>query len=112
MIAYNLQVYLEDEGMEVRCVGSAEAALVLISRGAEYDVCIMDLRLPGMDGNLGILALHRLCPTLKFIIHTGSSNYLLSDDVRALGVQESHLFRKPVPDMAVLAKAVRELAEC
>jgi CheY-like chemotaxis protein len=110
MIAHNLQAFLEDEGMQVTCAHSAEAALALTQGGAEYDVCIMDLRLPGMDGNLAIQALHALRPTLKFIIHTGSANYTVSDEVHALGVGDIHLFRKPVPDMGLVAKTVRDLA--
>jgi CheY-like chemotaxis protein len=110
MVAHNLQVFLEDEGMVVTAVDSAEAALALVRKGVEYDVCIMDLRLPGMDGNRGIQALHALRPALKFVVHTGSVNYTLSAEVRALGISPAQLFSKPMPDMRPLARMVRELA--
>jgi CheY-like chemotaxis protein len=110
MIAQNLRAYLEDEGMDVEVADSAERALVLVKDGAAYDVCIMDLRLPGLDGSTAIAALHRLSPRLRFILHTGSHNYVLSDELRALGILDGQLFRKPVLDMGLLAEKVRELA--
>jgi CheY-like chemotaxis protein len=91
-------------------VGSAEQALEALRGGDSYDICVMDLRLPGMDGARGIVVLHTLCPTLRFIIHTGSYNYALSDELRAIGIEERHLLRKPLADMGLLAARVRELA--
>jgi DNA-binding NtrC family response regulator len=110
LIAHSLQAFLEDEGMRVESVGSAEEALDLIRRGHSYDVCIMDLRLPGLDGNGAIRALHELCPELRFIIHTGSVNYRLTEELSAMGTGEIPLFRKPLLDMALLATKIRVLA--
>lgn len=111
LIAHNLQAFLEDEGMQVKSVGSVEEALAL-NRAVEavYDVCVMDLRLPGMDGNAGIRALHELFPTLRFIIHTGSTNYAIPEDLRAMGIDETRVFMKPLVDMGPLADTVRALA--
>ncbi len=109
-IADNLQAFLEDEGMQVESAGSAEEALVRVRAGARFDVCIMDMRLPGMDGNAAIRALHGLCPALKFIIHTGSAGYDIPADLRVLGIGDTPLFPKPLADMGPLAQAVRQLA--
>jgi len=108
-VAGTLQAYLEDEGMEVYSAGSAEEALELVGRGVAFDVCIMDLRLPGMDGDAAIRRLHRLRPRLKYLIHTGTAGYDVPDDLRTIGVGSGQIFRKPLPDMAPLAAAVRTL---
>jgi two-component system, OmpR family, response regulator len=110
LIAEALQAFLEDEGMEVDCVGSAEAALARVHAGGRYDVCIMDIRLPGADGNVGIRMLHRVCPHLHFLIHTGSADYTVPDDLRSFGLGDEHLFRKPLRDMRLIADRVRALA--
>ena len=108
-VLLNLRAYLEDEGMEVRGAGSAEEALDLVREGSVFDVCIMDMRLPGMHGDAAIRSLHRLRPRLRYLIHTGTAGYDLPDDLRRLGVGNDHLFMKPLPDMEPLVHAIRKL---
>ncbi len=110
LIAENLQAFLEDERMAVTCVSSAEEALDLVQAGNAFDLCIMDMRLPGMDGDSAIQALHQMDPELQFIIHTGSLDYALTTEIERLGIRETQLFKKPLADMAPLAATIRELA--
>ena len=105
-IAENLQAFLEDEGMKVECARSAEQAIELVRGGRRYDVCVMDLRLPGMDGNMAVLSLHEMRPDLRFVLHTGSTNYVIPEELRMIGIHEAHVFRKPVADMSPLAGVV------
>ena len=109
LVAENLQAFLEDEGMRVAVAQSAEQAIELMAEGASFDVCVMDLRLPGMDGALAIPELRRLAPTLRFVIHTGSASFAVPNELRALGIGDLHLFRKPVTNMGVVADTVRAL---
>jgi len=109
-IVTGLRVFLEDEGMLVDSAGSGEEAVDIVRSDSRFDVCIMDMRLPGMNGDSTIRALHEICPDLKFIIHTGSADYSIPDDLRALGIDESLLFAKPLPDMKPLAEMVMVLA--
>ena len=111
-IVLGLKTFLEDEGMEVESAGSGEEALDKVQSGGVFDICIMDQRLPGMNGDATIRALHALCPGLRFIIHTGDTAYTISDELRDMGVGSGHLFRKPLLDMGLLANAVRELVRC
>jgi len=108
-VAGTLQAYLEDEGMEVRSAGSAEEALALVEAGEDFDVCIMDMRLPGMDGDAAIRRLHQVRPHMRYIIHTGTAGYGVPDDLRALGIGNRQLFMKPLPDMAPLVQTIRSL---
>ena len=64
LVAENLEAFLEDEGMQVTSVGTAEQALALIEAGSHWDVCVMDLRLPGIDGSVAIRRLNRLSPNM------------------------------------------------
>jgi two-component system OmpR family response regulator len=61
LIIDNLLAFLEDEGMHAEGVASAEEALERIESGRPYHICIMDMRLPGMDGDTAIRTLHRRC---------------------------------------------------
>ncbi len=109
LVAENVQAFLEDEGMRVEVAHSAEEAIGLLGDGASYDVCVMDLRLPGMDGTLAIPKLRRLAPDLRFIIHTGSATFAIPGELRVMGIGDLQLIRKPVSNMTVLADTVRAL---
>lgn len=106
----NLAAYLEDEGMHVTQAESGEQALERVAEGGEFSVCVMDMRLPGMDGNATILALHALRPELRFLVHTGSANYALPPALRDIGMSAAQVFMKPLADMAILANAIREVS--
>ena len=110
LIVTGLRVFLEDEGMQVDSAGSGEEAVEIVRNDSCFDVCIMDMRLPGMNGDTTIRALHEICPDLKFIIHTGSADYSIPDDLRALGIDANLFFAKPLLDMQPLAEMVSALA--
>ncbi len=105
MVRENLQAYLEDEGFSVIAGGSAEEALELL-KSHDVDLCIVDMRLPGASGNEFILRANGVNPELRFIIHTGSTNYKLPAELKDIGVERDHVFIKPVKDMQHLVRAI------
>jgi DNA-binding NtrC family response regulator len=109
MIRENLKAYLEDEGLGVAAFESVTHALAWLRNSAPCRVCIMDMRLPDMDGNTAIRVFHELYPEIEFLIHTGSSSYSLPEDLRAMGLDDDRIYHKPLGDMAPLAAAVRAL---
>jgi CheY-like chemotaxis protein len=109
-IVTGLRIFLEDEGMQVNSAGSGEEAVDIARNDSSFDVCIMDMRLPGMNGDATIRTLHEISPGLKFIIHTGSAGYSIPDDLRAIGIDERQFFAKPLTDMTPLAETVAALA--
>lgn len=107
----NVAAYFEDEGYTVLTAENGEQALEILSV-REPHIGIIDISLPGINGNEVILQAGRLHRKMKFIIHTGSSNYHIPPGVEALGVQREHIFIKPVMDMSRLhAIALKMLTE-
>jgi len=104
----NLVAFLEDEGFEVREAESGEAALQLLEQ-EDFAVGIIDLRLPGMDGDALIIATSSRKPSMKFLVHTGSSTYALPPALIDIGMTPEDVFRKPINDMGLLADAIRRL---
>lgn len=109
MVRENLIAYLEDEGMAVQGVASGEDVLELLRAGQSFDVCVMDMRLPGMDGNDSIRAVRALAPEIEILVHTGSAGYSVPADLKAVGIDRSRVFLKPLQDMAPLAERIRQL---
>lgn len=107
LITTSLQAFLEDEGFAVASATSAEEAIEILKEDMKFDVCIMDIRLPGMDGNSAMLSIHEMCPEMRFIVHTGSVNYIVPGDLNSSGISVNHLFKKPLTDMGLVADAIR-----
>lgn len=101
--------YLEDETeFLVRHATSAEEGLELMQSFVP-DLCMVDIRLPGMDGNSFIekaLAIHPLC---KVIIHTGSLDYTIPPDLERLGLHEQSILFKPVEHLHQYVDKITEL---
>ena len=104
----SLVAFFEDEGFFVRGAESGEEGLDIL-KTEKMDVVIIDLRLPGIDGNETIVRAHELQPTLRFLIHTGSTDYQIPSSLRHIGIEQEAVFLKPLPDLSVLSAAVRDL---
>jgi YesN/AraC family two-component response regulator len=106
----SLTGFLEDFEFEVSKADSAEKAIKLLEK-TQVDIAVVDLRLPGMSGDLLIQKIHSLHPDIQFVIHTGSVGYVLSDELKAIGMTTKEVFFKPVPDLIDLVKTVLALVE-
>ncbi len=105
-LLHSLTAFLEDEGFSVWGAVSGEAGLAILER-ERMDGVIVDMRLPGIDGNETIVKAHAQHPSLQFIIHTGATDYQLPSFLKELGLSEDVVFIKPLADLAVLSRALR-----
>ncbi|NQD38201.1 response regulator [Permianibacter sp. IMCC34836] len=105
LIRMNLAAFLHDEGFRTQEAATAEEALELVAAEV-IDLVLVDLRLPGLDGASFMLMAHQLRPGLRFLIHTGSAEFRLSAELTAIGLGHDDIFCKPLPDMAVLSRAI------
>ena len=110
VVCSNIAAFLEDEGFTVFSAASGEEALEFLLE-QKFDVAIIDMRLPGINGDTFILKAHEIQPVLKFLIHTGSTNYSVSRSLEEIGVKKDQVFRKPLLDMSVLTKGILKLLE-
>lgn len=109
IIRESLKDYLEDEGFSVKGFADGEDALDYL-KTESFNIAIVDMRLPGIDGNSFILKASKVSKDMKFIIHTGSSNYSLTDDIADLGISEEHIYIKPVGDMGLIVNGILKIA--
>jgi len=104
-VCNSLSRYLEEFGYHTVTAESAEAALELMA-GQEFDLAVVDIRLPGISGDAFISRAHGERPGMRFLIHTGSAEYELPRELRRIGMDNEHVFQKPLPDLDVLRRAV------
>jgi two-component system OmpR family response regulator len=104
-----LAAFLADEGMQVQTAYSAEEAIERLATDPPVKVCIMDLRLPGMNGTEAMVAIHRQAPTVRFVIHTGTAAEAVLTELSRAGLQAPPIFQKPVHDLAEMTRTVRHL---
>lgn len=104
----SLADFLREAGYETVTAADGESAIRLQQK-QPFDVCIMDIRMPDVDGVETILALHRITPASHFIVYTGSPNFTLPPALRAIGLSEHHIVRKPVLDMEKFLDLIESL---
>ncbi|HEY5653651.1 MAG TPA: response regulator [Pontiella sp.] len=108
-ICDSLSAFLIDYGFRASTAINAEEALNLMKNNV-YDVCIVDMNLPGMSGEELIREAKVHYPEQQHIIYTGSITYNLSDKLKELGIRPEHVFLKPVRVLSLLVKCIKELA--
>lgn len=106
----SLTGFLEDYEFDVTRAESAEEALEVVSQ-KRFEAAIIDLRLPGMSGDILIQHMHKKHPQMRFVIHTGSVGYVLSEDLKSIGMKTDHVFFKPMPDLSILVETIISLVK-
>jgi two-component system nitrogen regulation response regulator NtrX len=81
-ITTSLQAFLEDEGFVTASAASGQEAIEILKEDMKYDVCTLDIRLKGMDGNSAKLSIHEMYPDVHSIVHTGSLSYIVAGDLK------------------------------
>ncbi len=107
-IRESLSEYLRDFGFDVQSAETAEEALQMM-QAEQPDVAIVDIRLPGMDGDDLIRQCSKLMPKLKYVVHTGSVAFSVHDELLALGITNQSIVRKPVLDMVDFVDSIDHL---
>jgi len=92
---------LQLEGYEVNtCTGGQEALADL--HGHVYDIVILDLRMPGMDGLTALKGIKELAPEVEVIMLTGHASVDVAVEIMQAGGAEYLL--KPVSTEELLLK--------
>lgn len=106
-IRESLAEYLMDCGFSTLTAESAERAFELPEL-ADVGVAVVDIRLGGMDGIEFIKRLHARNPAVRCLIHTGSTDFQLDGELRAIGLTENEVLYKPVLDMGMFETLIRQ----
>jgi DNA-binding response OmpR family regulator len=100
--------YCEDyDEFDILVAASAEEGLSILERDGA-DLCIVDMRLPGMHGGDFIRAASGRCR--RFLIHTGSVDTELSAELESLGMNSRDVLLKPCSMSRMIERIRHHLA--
>jgi CheY-like chemotaxis protein len=111
IVRMSLHEYLEDCEYVVSSFECAEDALALLQSGHTFDLVIADLRMPRMNGEEFILRAASICPTMKYILQTGSLGYTLSSELQAAGLRAENVLKKPVIRLDIFEHLIEKLLQ-
>ena len=97
---------LEEKGYGVTAVHSGEEALDKV-RNEKPDVILLDIKLPGMDGNKTCREIKKILPTVKVVVYTGYVDAVDAGKARTAGADD---FVVKTADFSLLLKAAKKLA--
>jgi DNA-binding NtrC family response regulator len=97
----NLRKMLAAQGFDVTAVGSGQEALDELAL-QPYDVILLDMRMPAMDGLETLAAIKERHPDPEVVILTGHASVDAAAEIIRLGASEFLL--KPCPLEEVIAK--------
>ncbi|MCG8639903.1 MAG: response regulator [Desulfobacterales bacterium] len=104
-IRQSIAAYMEDIGYTVFQAASGEDALEIV-KTHPIDDAVVDIRLPGIDGNIFMIEAKKIAPDINFVIHTGSADYVISDSIAALGVTPEKVIIKPARDLEQIRQSL------
>lgn len=107
----SLADFLQEMGYDTIAARSGAEALQW-QRDCPFDVCIVDIRMPDMDGTAVVRALHQISSGSRFLVYTGSPQFQLTPALRQMGLRDQYVIRKPVVDMQVFVELVQQLVGC
>ena len=101
----SLVAFFEDRDLRVLGVPTAEEALESLAH-EPVRMAIVDLRLPGLDGDGFIREAMKRHARLRFLVYTGSMDYALDEGFRSSARIHRRVWSKPLVDMEAFAQAV------
>ncbi len=85
---------LRSKGLEAEGVLRGSEALRLLENN-EFDVCVLDVRMPGMDGIETLAAMKKKKPSMEVIMLTGHGS--VESGIQGLQLGAYNYVMKPVP---------------
>lgn len=106
----SLADYFEDRLWQTLRAESAEEALKLMLPEPP-SAAVVDVRLPGMDGNDFIRQALKRNIRMAFVICTGSPEYVVPPDLLGLPEVSERLFKKPITGLAELEEEILRITK-
>jgi two-component sensor histidine kinase/response regulator of citrate/malate metabolism len=108
LIRMTVRDYLEDLGMAVQTAPDGQAGIDMVS-AQDFDIVLLDLRMPRRDGLDVLGSLKELRPETPVIVISGTGR--IQDVIEALHAGAWDFITKPIEDLAMLEYAMKKCLE-
>ena len=109
VVRESLEQFLEDCDYGVVTADSAIAALAFLQTGELFDIAVVDIRMPEMNGEDFIIEARGILPNLKFLIQTGTLDYRVSVALQEFGLSDENVLKKPVFELQTYVDKIEEI---
>lgn len=109
MTAKNVKAAFELNGMETEIAQDGEAGLKLI-REKEYDLILLDLKMPKMSGEEVLKEIRKIRPYVFVVIYTNFSDFTDLKVLTNIGI-DGYVNKGPDADLQELVDIVKEKLE-
>ena len=109
LTAKNVKAAFELNGMETDTAGDGEAGLRLV-REKEYDLILLDLKMPKMSGEEVLKEIRKNLPYVFVIIYTNFSDFTDLKVLANIGI-DGYVNKGPDADLQELVNIVKEKLE-
>jgi len=109
LTAKNVKAAFELNGMETDTAGDGEAGLRLV-REKEYDLILLDLKMPKMSGEEVLKEIRKIRPYVFVIIYTNFSDFTDLKVLANIGI-DGYVNKGPDADLQELVNIVKEKLE-
>jgi DNA-binding NtrC family response regulator len=93
---------LSSDGFRVMAAGNGDEALDLMTGGDRFDVVLLDLRMPGMDGMQVLRTIKQQWPESEVVVVTGHPSIDTAKEAVKLGAYD-YLAKPVVPEAVIRA---------
>lgn len=107
-IRESIKQFLIDLDYDVQTAETGEAALDLVSNN-EFDIAIVDMRLPEMTGDMFILKASEIRKETQYLVLTGSVDYVINPELVRIGINSDQILQKPLVSLFKLAQSIETL---
>ncbi|MBB6478494.1 response regulator [Spirochaeta isovalerica] len=107
-IRFSLSSHFSDYDYEVYEADDASEGLEIMEK-EKVDAVIVDLRMPGISGDQFIRNIYETYEGTVFLIHTGSTEFTLPDELAEYDRVSNRVFLKPVFDLEEMNREIETL---
>ncbi|MBN2527726.1 MAG: response regulator [Deltaproteobacteria bacterium] len=109
VVRESLEQFLEDCDYEVVTADNAMTALQMLRDGKTFDIAVVDIRMPEMNGEDFIVEATRILKDLKFMIQTGTLDYHVNPALQHLGLTNENVLKKPVFELQTYVDKIEQI---